>query len=104
MAGITGITGSNVCRTSTTGNRALVTTEAGTNDMAMIDRSDGDRYPRCWSRCVAGIAGVGAVNMRSRLARRECTVMTTGTNTNNFIVIDGRWINRYPGCREYRVA
>ena len=104
MAGITGITGSNVCRTSTTGNRALLTTEAGTNDMAMIHGSDSDRYPGRWSRCVAGIAGVGAVNMRSRLAGRESTVMTTGTNSNDLIMIDSCWCDRYPGRGKYRMT
>jgi hypothetical protein len=53
---------------------------------------------------VTGIAGVGAVNMISRFAGSNRTIVTTGARANHFVVIHRTIGDRCPGGRKYIVA
>lgn len=63
VAGVTRIGAIDMVGRFSTGNRAVVTTGAGANHMAMIHRARLYWCPRCRSRLVAGITGVGRINV-----------------------------------------
>lgn len=83
MAGIANIRTVNVARSLATGGSAIVTTNTSANHVRVIDVGYINRCPRRRSRGVAGIAGVGTINVSGALARGNDTVMATGAVTDD---------------------
>ena len=72
--------------------------------MAMIHRTR--LYWRPWygTGLVASITSVGTINMISRFAARDGSIVTAGTDADNLAMINGRRSNRCPVSREFLVA
>ena len=104
MAGITERGGIDMVGRLTTGGRAIVATGTGTDHMTMIDRTARHRCPRYRPGLMAGIAGVGTIDMVSWFATRRRTIMTTGTDTQYLAVINSAGSYRRPTRREYIVT
>ena len=60
MAGHAIIAGRHMDRGLSTGDHAIVTTDTGADDVTVLHRVGGHRYPRCGG-VVTGIADVGAL-------------------------------------------
>ena len=78
-------------RTALTGcNSAIVATNTGTDDLAMIHCIGRDRYPRRWAYRVTGLAQVRTGNMGRALARGCSSIVATDTRlTHHRTVIKG---------------
>ena len=63
MTGIACICRVNMVARLTNCNRAVMTTEAGANHLCVINRVAGHRCPACREHIVAGVTGVGCINM-----------------------------------------
>jgi len=85
MTGITGIGGINMCCGFTRGGSVVVTTDARTNDLRMVDRHH--RYPGIGR--VTVFTKVSRVNVRSGFTRCNATVMTGETGPQHLRMIHG---------------
>ena len=63
MACFTSVRGSYMSRRFTACLYTIVTTETGSYDLRVVDSISSNWYPRCWTRQVAGITGIGGINM-----------------------------------------
>ena len=104
MAGITGVGAVNVTTGFTARNCSVVTTRTRTDDMTVINSAGLNWSPRCRSRLVTGITGVGAINVACGFTGCHAAVMTARTDADDLCMIDTRTGNGRPQCREYRMA
>lgn len=104
MTSVADIRGVDMACTLARSNNPIVTTGAAANHLAMIHRRRNNRSPRGWPRLVAGITGIGRVNMVSVLSAGDCSVMTTDASPQHLGMINGRWRNRNPRYREFFMA
>jgi len=100
MAGITIVGGIGMVNRFTQCNRIIVATGASSNNLAMIHVGRLHRCPRYGPWLMAGIAGIGTVNVITRLATRDRSIMTTRTYADDLIMIHRTGSNRYPARRE----
>lgn len=104
MAGITHVAAINVGGRLAAGNHAIVTACTTADDMPMIDRTGGYRYPLHRTRLVAGVTGIGGVDVRRGFTRSDNAIVATGTYANNLGVIHGVRRQWRPGCRRNAVT
>lgn len=74
-------------------------TDARANNLGVVHIRHCHRRPRCRTGLVTRIAGTGRVDMAGALARRRYAIVTTGTGTNNLVMVNGSGRHRCPGCR-----
>ena len=78
----------------------IVTTGASTNYLSMIHRARRQRSKGLRWHAMAGIAGIGTVYVSTTLARRDYSVMTFRTGTDDLGMIHVRCSYRHPGSRK----
>ncbi len=82
MTGVAHISGINVVRSFTGGDRTIMATGTGSNHLRMIHRPRLYRCPGCWEYCMAGVALIRAIDVVGTLTTGRHTVMTTDTVTH----------------------
>ena len=100
MASITVVCGVRMIAGFALRDTVIVTTDAGSNHLGMINGTGLNRRKWDWPRLMAGVTGVGGINVISRFTDCHCSVVTTETGANDLCMIYCVRRDGCPGCRE----
>lgn len=96
MAGITSLTGDNVCRAFTRGNHTVVAAFAGADHLSVIHQACHPAYPR--PHCMAGFTNIRRIDVAGRFCHGNDAIVAAGTGTEHLAMIDDAGIPCHTGA------